>query len=167
MAWIVWWVATLLTLCHWICPVFYRKPLVVDADRVVERDPGIWSTKVAGTRASLEKAPLFGVYLDVGGERVIRRVSRIAVLSRDAERHSAFFIKEGGEYLYWTLGPGKAWTREMSVQVAVPVDTSRWAWLCGIAGLALAVWQWSSVGWVKGPYLFWTRLLEAGEAEVI
>ena len=167
VAWLVWWVAMLLILCHWIYPVFYRKPVVVDTRRAIEHDPGIWSAKVAGTSASLEKAPVFGVYLVIGGERLYRRVSRFAALSRHAERHSAFFVKPGGEFLYWTLGPGITWTPQTKVEVKVPVNTRRWAWGCGIVGLFLAAFQWMTFGWRNGLRLIWARLLTVDTLEVI
>lgn len=166
-AWCLWTIALVLTLVHWVFPLFYRRPLEIDSRRVVERDAGLWSTKVAGTSASLEKAPMFGVYLMIGGERVERRVSRFAALSRHAERHSAFFIKPGGEFLYWTLGPGKNWIQDEKVKILVPVDSSRWVLGCCIIGLFLLIYQWYVVGWKTGMRRSWEGLVDVGEGEAI
>lgn len=166
-AWRLWVVALVLTLGHWVYPMFYRKPLEVDSRRVMERDAGLWSTKVAGTSASLDKAPVFGVFLVIDGEHMERRVSRFAALSRHAERHSAFFIKPGGEFLYWTLGPGKNWTPDKKVTIMVPVDSSRWVLGCGLIGFLLSIYQWSAIGWKMGARRFGEGLVTVEAKEVI
>ena len=134
----VWVALAVLLVLNWMYPVLYRKSIAIDPRKIVEKDPSIWSKKLNGINANLVGVPSFGVYLQVGKERVESRVTNYAALSREGERHSAFFMKAGGPFLYWTMGPDKAAAPNDPISVHVPVNSRYWVLGCGLAGMILA-----------------------------